>query len=398
MGDAKEYTVDMLVPGDSPLVGKSIEEAGLRHLPGVFLAEIARDDMVIPAVSPQERLRANDRLSFVGIVDSVVDLRKLRGLVPATNQVNKIETPTRDRLLVEAVVSNTSPLVGQTIRDGKFRTRYNAVVIAVARNGERIVKKIGDIELQPGDTLLIEAHPSFVEEQRRSRDFFLVSGIADSNPPEHNRSWIALLIMATLVVLMIAEQFKGQLSESLGLANPLPIPAFITLVMLAAGAMIATRCTTVTQARRAIDWETILAIAASFALGKALDNSGAADALGVWMNTVSVGNDWLALAIVYFVTVIVTELITNTAAAALMFPLAMNTAFAGGMNPMPFVIVVMIGASCGFSTPIGYQTNLMVYGPGGYKFSDYLRVGIPLDLLVGLVTVIMTPLVYPLRG
>ena len=397
MGDAKEYTVDMLVPGDSPLINKTIEEAGLRHLPGVFLAEIARDERVIPAVSPQEVLRANDRLSFVGIVDSVVDLRKIRGLAPATNQVEKIVTPTRDRLLVEAVVSNTSPLVGQTIRDGKFRSRYNAVVIAVARNGERIVKKIGDIELQPGDTLLIEAHPSFVEEQRRSKDFFLVSGIPDSNPPEHSRSWIALLIMGALVTLMIVEQFKGEISTSLGLAKTLPIPAFVTLVMLAAGLMIATRCTTVTQARRSIDWETILAIAASFALGKALDKSGAAQALGVWMNNVSVGNDWLALAVVYFVTLIVTELITNNAAAALMFPLAMKTALIGGMNPMPFVIVVMIGASCGFATPIGYQTNLMVYGPGGYKFSDYLRVGIPLDLLVGIVTVIMTPLVYPLR-
>jgi di/tricarboxylate transporter len=408
MSDAKEYTVDMLVPDDSPLINKTIEEAGLRHLPGVFLAEISRDERVIPAVSPQEVLRANDRLSFVGIVDSVVDLRKIRGLAPATNQVNKIETPTRDRLLVEAVVSNTSPLVGQTIRDGKFRSRYNAVVIAVARNGERVIKKIGDIELQPGDTLLIEAHPSFVEEQRRSRDFFLVSGIPDSNPPEHSRSWIALLIMGALIVIMIVEQFKGEISASLGLTTTLengkvvpyvlPIPAFVTLVLLAAGTMIATRCTTVTQARRSIDWETILAIAASFALGKALDKSGAAQALGEWMKTVSVGNDWFALAVVYFVTLIVTELITNNAAAALMFPLAMQTALATGMNPMPFVIVVMIGASCGFATPIGYQTNLMVYGPGGYKFSDYLRVGIPLDLLVGLVTLIITPLVYPLRG
>jgi di/tricarboxylate transporter len=398
MGDPKEYTVDMLVPGDSPLINKTIEEAGLRHLPGVFLAEIARDERVIPAVSPQEVLRANDRLSFVGIVDSVVDLRKIRGLAPATNQVEKIVTPTRDRLLVEAVVSNTSPLVGQTIRDGKFRTRYNAVVIAVARNGERIVKKIGDIELQPGDTLLIEAHPSFVEEQRRSKDFFLVSGIPDSNPPEHSRSWIALLIMGTLVVMMIVEQFKKEISASLGLTTVLPIPAFVTMVLLAAGLMIATRCTTVTQARRAIDWETILAIAASFALGKALDTSGAAQALGEWMKDMSVGNDWLTLAIVYFVTLVVTELITNNAAAALMFPLALKTAAAAGLNPMPFVIVVMIGASCGFATPIGYQTNLMVYGPGGYKFSDYLRVGIPLDILVGIVTVVMTPLVYPLRG
>ncbi len=290
--DAREYTVDMLVASDSPLVGKTIEEAGLRHLPGVFLAEISRDELVIPAVSPQERLRANDRLSFVGIVDSVVDLRKIRGLMAATDQTSKINTPSRDRTLIEAVVSNTSPLIGRTIRDGKFRTRYNAVVIAVARNGERINKKIGDIELQPGDTLLIEAHPSFVEEQRRSRDFFLVSSIENSSPPEYSRSWVACLIMLLLVVCMIAEQFKLPLGQAIGLADGLPLPPFVVLVFIAAGLMLLTGCTTITQARRSIDWETILAIAASFALGKALDSSGAAQELGNWMTNMSLGNPW----------------------------------------------------------------------------------------------------------
>jgi di/tricarboxylate transporter len=395
--DAREYTVDMLVASDSPLIGKTIEEAGLRHLPGVFLAEISRDELVIPAVSPQERLRANDRLSFVGIVDSVVDLRKIRGLMAATDQTSKINTPSRDRTLIEAVVSNTSPLIGRTIRDGKFRTRYNAVVIAVARNGERINKKIGDIELQPGDTLLIEAHPSFVEEQRRSRDFFLVSSIENSNPPEYSRSWVACLIMLLLVICMIAEQFKQELGQMIGLAGALPLPPFVVQVFIAAGAMLLTSCTTITQARRSIDWETILSIAASFALGKALDSSGAAQELGSWMTNMSLGNPLATLFLVYFVTLIVTELITNNAAAALMFPLAMKTALIGGLNPMPFIVVIMVAASCGFATPIGYQTNLMVYGPGGYKFSDYLRVGIPLDIICGIVAVLSTALFFPLR-
>ena len=197
--DPREYTVEMLVEPDSPLVGKTIEAAGLRHLPGVFLAEIDRDGIVLPAVSPQERLRGGDRLVFVGIVESVVDLQQIRGLVPATDQVFKLAEPRPERCLIEAVVSNTCPLVGKTIRDGRFRTVYNAVVVAVARNGERLQKKIGDIVLRPGDTLLVEAHPSFVDQQRNSRDFFLVSRLEDSNPPRHERALVAVAILVGMV-------------------------------------------------------------------------------------------------------------------------------------------------------------------------------------------------------
>ena len=190
--DSREYTVEMQVAPDSPLVGKTIEAAGLRHLPGVYLAEIDRDGNVMPAVSPLEVLRGGDRLLFVGIVASVIDLQRIRGLVPATNQVAKLSAPRPQRCLIEAVVSNSCPLVGKTIRDGRFRNVYNAVVVAVARNGERLQKKIGDIVLRAGDTLLVEAHPSFADQQRNSRDFFLVSRLEGSNPPSHDRAWIAM--------------------------------------------------------------------------------------------------------------------------------------------------------------------------------------------------------------
>ena len=149
----------------------------------MFLAEVDRDGFVLPAVSPDERLRSNDRLVFVGVVESVVDLQKIRGLVPATDQVFKLTAPRATRCLIEAVVSSSCPLVGKTIRDGRFRSNYNAAVIAVARDGERIQKKIGDIVLRPGDTLLLEAHPSFADQQRNSRDFYLVSRLEDSQPP-----------------------------------------------------------------------------------------------------------------------------------------------------------------------------------------------------------------------
>ncbi len=378
LDDPRSYTIEMLVEPDSPLVGKTIEDAGLRHLPGVFLAEVDRDGFVLPAVAPEERLRGNDRLVFVGVVESVVDLQKIRGLVPATDQVFKLTEPRSTRCLVEAVVSNSCPLVGRTVRAGRFRSTYNAAVIAVARNGERINKKIGDIVLSPGDTLLLEAHPSFVDQQRNNRDFFLVSRLEDSQPLRHERAIVAVAILVGMVLLASL--------TSLGMFKA---------AMLAAGLMLITRCCSATLARRSVDWEVLLAIAASFAIGAALEKTGAAAQIAGSMIELAAGNPWASLALVYLATLIATELITNNAAAALMFPMALATAERLHVNAMPFVVVVMMAASAGFATPIGYQTNLMVYGPGGYRFSDYCKIGIPLDLLVGVITVIIAPLKWP---
>ncbi|MHC4093481.1 MAG: SLC13 family permease, partial [Planctomycetota bacterium] len=231
--DAREYVVEMLVEEGSPLAGRTIEEAGLRHLPGLYLMEIERQGQVMPAVSSQVALRDNDRLFFAGIVESVVDLQRIRGLVPATNQIFKLDAERINRSLVEAVVSESCPVSGQTIREGQFRTRYNAAVIAVARNGERIKRKIGDIVLQAGDTLLLEARASFAAQHRNSRDFFLVSQVDDSAPLRHERAWLSLLILAAMVGAVTA----GLLS-------------MLNASMLAAGAMILMRCTSASRALR----------------------------------------------------------------------------------------------------------------------------------------------------
>jgi di/tricarboxylate transporter len=378
LDDSREYTVEMQVAPDGPLIGKTIETAGLRHLPGVYLAEIDRDGNILAAVSPQEELRANDRLLFVGIVESVVDLQRIRGLLPATDQILQLSAPRPQRCLIEAVVSNSCPMVGKTIRDGRFRTTYNAVVVAVARNGERLHKKIGDIVLRAGDTLLVEAHPSFADQQRNSRDFFLVSRLENSNPPRHDRALIAVVLMLAMVVAVSFEwvsMLKG--------------------AMFTAGLMLFTRCVTTQAARRSVDWEVLLAIAASFALGTALEKTGAARAIAENLITLAGNSPWISLAVVYGITLIVTELITNNAAAALMFPFAMDTARVLDVSYLPFVVAVMMAASAGFATPIGYQTNLMVYGPGGYRFSDYLKIGVPLDILIWVITVALAPLVWP---
>lgn len=376
--DPREYTVEMQVAPDSPLVGKSIEAAGLRHLPGVYLAEIDREGVVMPAVSPQEVLKGGDRLLFVGIIESVVDLQRVRGLLPATDQVAKLSAPRPQRCLIEAVVSNSCPLVGKSIRDGRFRNVYNAVVVAVARNGERLQKKIGDIVLRAGDTLLVEAHPSFADQQRNSRDFFLVSRLEGTNPPRHDRAWIAITILVGMVALVTLEW--------------LPM---LQAAILAAALLLLTRCLTVEKARRSIDWEVLLAIAASLSLGMALESTHAADGIARQMIALAGGSPWITLAMIYIVTLIITELVTNNAAAALMFPFALTTAEGLGVSYMPFMIAIMMAASAGFATPIGYQTNLMVYGPGGYRFSDYLKIGVPLDILVAIVTIALAPLAWP---
>ena len=185
--DVREYTTEMLVEPGSPLVGNSIEQAGLRQLPGLYLIEIERNGKILSAVSPNEILQGNDHLIFVGIVDSVIDLQRIAGLKPATNQVFKLDSHIDERCLTEAVISNTSPLVGKTVREGRFRSIYNAAIIAVSRNGEKIRQKIGNIELRAGDTLLMVSNPAFVEQQHNSRDFYLVSGLPEVQPIRHKR-------------------------------------------------------------------------------------------------------------------------------------------------------------------------------------------------------------------
>ncbi|HOA53852.1 MAG TPA: SLC13 family permease, partial [Thermogutta sp.] len=377
-------------------VGKTIEEAGLRHLPGLYLAEINRDGQVLPAVSPQERLRANDRLIFVGIVESVRDLQRIRGLVPATNQVFKLDAPRSDRCLIEAVISDRCPIVGKTIRDGRFRSRYNAVVIGVAREGERLKGKIGDIVLRRGDTVLLEAPPSFVETHRHSRDFYLISPIEHSKPPRYEKAGTALAILIAMVLVVSLSESLGDLTLMLGsLKIGLGRITMLKGALLAAGAMLAFRCCTLSEVRRAIDWQVLVAIGASIGIGTSLDVTGAAQLVAGYVVDSVQHNPWLALLVIHAMTSLLTELVTNNAAAALMFPFVLATAQQLDVNPMPFIISIITAASASFATPLGYQTNLMVYGPGGYRFTDYLRIGVPLNILVTLVTVTIAPLVWP---
>jgi len=376
--DARQYTVEVLVQPTSPCIGQSIQQAGLRHLPGLFLMEIHREDEIVPAVGPQEKLRAHDRLVFVGVVDSIVDLHRFPGLIPAPDQIFKLDAPRSQRCLIEAVVSDSCPIVGRNIRDGKFRTRYNAVVVAVARNGERLRGKIGDIVLRAGDTMVIEAHPSFIDRQRLSSDFYLVSQVPESEPLRRNKAWIAVFL---LVGLVVATTFGGV--------------SMLKAALAAALLMIVTGCLSTNQARRSINWQVLVVIGAALGIGQALSITGAAANIASAIVSVSSSNPWLALVAIYLVTTMFTEIITNNAAVGLTFPIALSLAATLQVNILPFLIAIMIAGSASFMTPIGYQTNLMVYGPGGYRFSDFFRAGLPLNAVCFAVTIAITPLIYP---
>ncbi len=376
--DAREYSVEMIVTEDGPLVNKTIEGAGLRHLPGLYLMEIERGNDVIPAVGPEVTLKGNDRLVFVGVVDSVLDLQKIRGLQPATNQVFKLTSQKTERVLIEAVVSDSSPMLGRTIREGQFRTRYDAVIIAVSRNGERIRKKVGDITLRPGDTLMLEALPSFITQQRNSRDFYLVSQVEDFAHTSHDKAWIALGILVLMITMMA--------TETLSVLNS---------ALIATALLLFFRCMTGNAARKSIDWRILVTIGAAIGIGEAMKLTGAANSIAQTFLQVGGGNLLLSFIVVYFTTVLFTELITNNAAAILMFPIALEVSQSFGVSPMPFLIAVMFAASASFATPIGYQTHLMVYGPGGYRFKDFLKIGIPMNLFLGIIIIILIPLIFP---
>jgi di/tricarboxylate transporter len=361
----REFVVNMLVGVGGPMDGRSVADAGLRHLQGVFLVEIERDGDLIAPVTPATVLHGGDRLTFVGKADLIVDLQAMRGLALA-ERVHTGGLDTARHTYFEAVVGEVSPLVGRTLKEVSFRGRYQAAVVAIHRAGHRVKAKLGEVKLRVGDTLMILADPGFRGRYRDRNDFLLVSRLGGAPPVATRRAWIVFTVTVGIVG-----------GAALGL---LPI---LHLSLLGALALVATGVLTPSEARRSVDMNVIVVIAAAFGLGAAMTSSGLAsmlagglvDALG------SFGRTGVLLGLVV-ATIVLLSVITNNAAAVLMFPIAASAATTLGLETRPFAIAIAVAASASFLTPIAYQTNLMVYGPGGYRFSDYLRLGGVLTLFV----------------
>lgn len=383
----REYLAEMIVHPECDLIGQTIEEAGLRSLPGLFLVEIDRDGDIYTPVDPRQRLHTGDRLVFTGIVSTIVDLERIPGLVSAADQH---DDQSSQRHMTEVVLSRRSPLIGVTVRDANFRQQYNAAVLAVHRSGDRVSRKIGDIVLEPGDTLLLQTRGEFVSAHRNNREFYLVSDVAEATPIRAEKMKTAGIIGLGLIVWLTATSFMPRESFG-GVASP--AIAALTVAIL----MCLTRCVRLADARSSLDMQILLTIAGALGLGKALDVSGVARIAAESLVSIPlVGEHPFAMLLaLYILTVIFTETITNNAVAAILIPIAASLAWAGGVSPRPFIIAVALGASLSFVTPIGYQTNLMVMGPGGYRPADYVRTGLPLAIGVGLTAMLLIPRIWP---
>lgn len=375
----REFVVRMIVEADGALDGRSVEAGRLRNLAGVFLVEIDRQGEVIAPVGPHTVLRGGDELTFVGRADVVVDLHAIRGLVSAEHK-HVQEFDTVRHTFFEAVLGPSSPLVGRSLKEAGFRAQYQAAVVAIHRAGRRIDAKLGGIGLKAEDTLLILSDPGFRDRWRDRSAFLLVSRLGGVPPAVGRKAWIVALVGAGVVV-----------SAAVGLLPVLSAALVGALVLVMSGVL------TPSEAKGAIDLDVILVIAGAFGLAAALEASGlAADVAqligGVFGPLGASGG----LAGIVLTTVLLKSLITNNAAAVLMFPIAMSAATELGLNARAFAVAVALAASASFLTPLSYQTNLMVYGPGGYRFGDFARLGAPLVILVALATIVLVPWFWPL--
>lgn len=379
--EARDYLVELAVAKDSPLVGSTVEDAGLRALPELFLVELRRaDGRVYNPVAPEMVLLADDHLVLTGIAASVEDLiSHFPGLAPADDNHDGM---LGDRQLFEVVISHRSPLLGRTVRDNDFRRKFDAAILAVHRSGERLQEKIGDVVLQAGDTLILSASPGFRRSWENSVAFYLVSEMRAEPPRQYRR---ARIVMATALGMVLVPALTGV---------PLLVAAMGAVVLL-----LGTGCISLRTARTSVNWTVIVLIGSAFGVAAAMEASGAA--MGVARVLLAVTQPLgphVTLAAVYVLGVAMASFISNAAAAALLFPVAIAAGELGGHDPKPFAIALAMAASAGFSTPIGCPPNLLVYGPGGYRYLDFTKVGLPLNLLFAVVAVVGIPLLWPFRG
>lgn len=376
---ARQYTIAMrVVPGGSA-VGKTIEIAGLRHLEGVFVAGVDRNGELLTA-GADTVLHGDDTLYCVGDVSLVVDLQALDGLESAETQHLIQPGSMAGATLFEAVVGAGSALANATLAASGFRTRHEAAVVAVHRADAELRGKLGVITLRPGDVLLILADPGFATRAQRTGDFSLITATDQQPPVARPRRWLVLLV----AVVMLAATVAGLVS-------------LLVASLVAAGFVLVAKVLTLAEARRAVDLNVVLTLALSIGLGNAVASSGLAAAVGDWiLNTAGGWGDRAVLAAVVVAGLVLTELVSNAGAVAVLFPVVAAISMSSGLELRTLAVALLITASCSFLSPIGYQTNLMVYGMGGYRFTDFARLGAPLTLWVACATVIFLPMVMPL--
>ena len=374
----REYLVETILSPGSSLEGKTVLEAGLRSLRGIYLVEIIRQQQTISPVNPQEKLCSDDVLIFAGETDYVVDLVDNR---PGLNLPQHADTRNTDQIeVIEAVVGANSSLVGQTAKEIAFRERYNAAIVAIHRNGERISGKIGEIKLRQGDLLLLYAGKDFRQRADLYRDIFIISQLKERLQPNRKKVWSFLGVALGTVALIVL----GQLTLFVGL-----------LIIFAA--MVGLRMLTLPDVKQEVDINLVGILVLSLALGQAMIKTGSGDLIARWLLDITEGaNVTVVLGSLLVITTLLTSFITNVGAVSITFPLAYSLSNSLEVEGTPFYLAIAYAASAAFLTPIGYQTNLIVYGPGGYNFRDFLRVGLPVTVIYLMTVLLMIRWLYPL--
>ena len=369
--NTRNYLVQTRIRTDSILIGSTVREAKLRNLEGLFLAEILRENTTITPVSPSERLLPEDILVFAGETNTIADLVKTKaGLELA--EIGMFSRKAHAEA-IEVVISYNSTLAGRTVKDTMFRSKFDAAVIAVHRNGEQITGKIGQVKLRPGDVLLLVAGPDFNNNSKQSQDFYLISRVKDYR---RSKPYEPILLIGGLIVSILL--------SALNL-----VPLFLSLAILITVSLLV-KIINPKELPRSIDFNLAIIIAMSLALGQAMTKTGVAAHITDFLVYVFMPFGVLSVMFgIYIISALLSAYITNKAAVAILFPIVMTIALQMQLDPLPFILVMTYAAAASFLTPIGYQTNLMVYGPGGYNFKDFFKIGFPLTILYMVVSVMI---------
>ena len=373
-----DYTVELLVPSDNPYIGKKIADAGLTDIHGGSLIEVIHFDEVISPVHGNEPIMGGDRLIFAGQIDEILELKKSHGFVNADHYIFTMDEVNKDRQLHTAYVTFGSSLINTSIGNSTFEKDNNMTLVAVARRGKRIDESPRDVVLQAGDTLLLECSPQLDinTEQLSSQLQFFDSG----QVPNIGKK---TLISTTIMLLMIA----------LSALNVIPL---LQCAFLAAMAMLLFRCCNVDQAMKSINWDILMVFAGSVVLGTAIQKTGIAEQLAFGILDVCGSNPIIVMTAICLVGTFITEFIANTAAGAMFFPIMYEAAEKLGYEPYPFLIALMISVSSSFATPIGSPTHMLVYAPGGYRFSDFMRIGLLMNFIILAANIFIVNIIYPL--
>ncbi len=380
LGSTSDYTVEFIVPTACEYVGKSVVDAGVKDFSGGRLIEIIRfDKEIISPVSDDEFIMGGDRLVFSGQIDSILELRKSHGFTAAPQHVFSVGDDEKNRQLYTANVKRSSRLIGNAMEDTDFEERNNSVLVAIVREGERINANPRSVKLQFGDMLLLECSKkqgaTFMHAAEKDLHFFDSEDI----PNIGKKTIVSAAIMLGMILL-----------------SSFNVMTLLQSCFLAAFAMIAIRCCSMEQAWKSISWDVLMIFAGSVCLGTAIDKTGIAKALADGILSVCGTNPLVALICICLVGTFVTEFISNTAAAAIFYPIAYQTAATLGANPVTFCIALMIAVSSSFATPIGSPTHMLVYGEGGYKFTDFTKIGLVMNIVILAANIFIVTLVYPL--